>query len=102
MSGDLHSFASGTDKHGFATGAIVMATHPESKCAGEFCCIHNPSEHHMRDWPMHWRGDRALMERVCEHGTGHPDPDDLAFHVANGRTWQANHGCCGCFRGGAA
>lgn len=70
--------------------------HDPAKCAGRPCVIHNPSDHHMRDWPLNWRSDKGLMERMCVHGTGHPDPDDLAFHVENGREWQGVHGCDGC------
>ena len=80
----------------------LLRTHDESLCRDdETCCVHAPSDHHMRDWPMNWRADRGLMERVCpDHGTGHPDPDDIAHKVrvmgeANGRA-EAVHGCCGC------
>jgi hypothetical protein len=81
------------------TGQTV-SVHTEDKCEGEHCCIHNPSDHHMKDWPTLWRDDRKLMERICEHGVGHPDPDDLAFKermfgkkVAE---TEAIHGCDGC------
>lgn len=68
----------------------VIVTHDAAKCAGRHCCIHNPSDHHMRSWTMHWRDDTGVMERLCpEHGVGHPDPDDAAFNVRI-------HGCCGC------
>ena len=53
-----------------------MTHHDETQCAGRHCCIHNPSSHHMRGWPMVWRGDKGVMERTCPHGVGHPDPDD--------------------------
>ena len=33
----------------------------------------------MREWTQDWREDRLVMERVCSHGCGHPDPDHLAF-----------------------
>lgn len=72
--------------------------HPKENCRGEHCVIHSPSDHHMKSWPTHWRGDRGIMERICKHGVGHPDPDDLAFRVANGEDelTGALHGCCGC------
>lgn len=79
-------------------GGAVMRVHPESVCAGESCCIHSPSDHHMREWPMNFRSDIGVMERTCPHGVGHPDPDDLAFHIRNDRAWVAVHGCCGCCR----
>jgi hypothetical protein len=54
------------------------------------CPIHAPSDHSMLAFPTHWRADRAMMERVCPHGVGHPDPDD--------KTDDRAHGCCGCCR----
>lgn len=71
--------------------------HDKEGCKGH-CVIHNPSDHHMKDWPTHWRQDRGLMERLCEHGTGHPDPDDLAFKESIGMNIEVEgiHGCCGC------
>jgi hypothetical protein len=81
---------------GIQTGpAVLVNVHDPSKCAGEFCVMHNPSDHHMRDWPTNWRGDRGLMERMCPHGVGHPDPDALAFHERLGESWQGVHGCDG-------
>lgn len=77
-----------------------LFTHGPEQCAGQICVIHNPSTHHMREWQLHWRDDRKLMERVCEHGIGHPDPDHLAF-VARTKGDEAMriesiHGCDGC------
>ena len=46
------------------TGQFIKV-HTKQDCVGPFCCIHNPSHHHMREWPTHWRTDRYLMERVC-------------------------------------
>lgn len=69
-------------------GQLLHNTHQPGTCMGEYCCIHNPSDHHMREWKMNWRGDRRLMERICEHGVGHPDPDDISTDTV--------HGCDGC------
>lgn len=66
----------------------TVLVHEQEDCAGENCCIHKPSEHHMIDWPQFWRDDRGIMERICKHGIGHPDPDDL--------TKDRVHGCDGC------
>lgn len=52
--------------------------HPDANCEGEWCCMHNPSPHHMWQWPMHIRTS-GIMERTCPHGIGHPDPDSLAY-----------------------
>jgi hypothetical protein len=44
----------------------------------------------MKTWPLHWRYDRGILERICPHGVGHPDPDDKAS-ASDGI-----HGCDGC------
>jgi hypothetical protein len=77
-------------------GGRFLRTHKPDKCKGPTCVIHNPSDHHMREWPLNWRGDRGLMERICEHGVGHPDPDDIAFKVSLGLNSEDVHGCDGC------
>ncbi|AXQ64436.1 hypothetical protein L3Y19_gp067 [Gordonia phage Neville] len=67
------------------------------------CVIHNPTEHHMRLWRLHWRDDRKIFERICPmHGTGHPDPDQFPYWMATGQGSQALHGCCGCCHDGKA
>jgi len=75
----------------------VLRFHPQKQCAGGTCCLHNPSDHHMKEWPLNWRDDRGLMERICEHGVGHPDPDGLAHIVAvhgqKAADVEAVHGC---------
>lgn len=73
-----------------------LKTHDASLCKGEHCCVHNPSDHHMRNWPMNWRDDIGVMERICPHGVGHPDPDDAAHNARNGRGYMTVHGCDGC------
>lgn len=79
--------------------------HEKKDCVGENCVIHNPSKHTMLSFPTHWRGDRQLMERICPHGIGHPDPDDLAFKAIrfggtqvgkNMLHYESIHGCDGC------
>lgn len=78
-----------------ATSIPGLVVHHPSKCEGRHCCIHNPSDHHMKDWPLHWRQDRGIMERTCPHGIGHPDPDDAAHRASKGDT-DSVHGCDGC------
>jgi hypothetical protein len=71
----------------------VWLTHPEGRCLGEVCTIHNRSDHRMRSFPQNWRPDRAIMERICAHGVGHPDPDE--YRIINGED-DGTHGCDGC------
>lgn len=88
-----------TDMMGFQLGKRKLRVHEPTECRGPFCCIHSPSDHHMRNWPLNWRSDSSMMERLCRHGVGHPDPDDLEFRRWN---WPKEmfdggiHGCDGC------
>lgn len=71
---------------------IWLLTHPPYKCKGQVCTIHNRTGHNMRHFPQNYRFDRGIMERMCEHGVGHPDPDDyLCIRYPSERV----HGCCG-------
>lgn len=102
---EIWSFTATGPVFGEVRGATVMVNvHPREVCQADGsrpCVLHNPSDHHMRDWPTLWRADRGLMERLCpDHGTGHPDPDHMWF-VRHSRGpeaayWESIHGCCGC------
>jgi hypothetical protein len=84
-------------------GQGVYKTHGPKLCSGQTCCIHNPSDHHMVDWPMIFNNQRLfLAQRVCEHGVAHSDPDSLRY-FANRQdipdrivTMLAIHECDGC------
>lgn len=75
---------------------VLKNVHDPKLCAGHNCVIHNPSDHHMRDWPLNWRSDTRLMERICEHGVGHPDLDDVEYWASVDQGWKGIHGCDGC------
>jgi len=104
---------------------MTVRTHSPMQCDGHPCVVHNPSDHHMNEWPIVYRIDRAvempaitiegstatavvrgpvfvLAERTCPHGCGHPDPDSLAFARRNGgeefASTESVHGCDGCCR----
>lgn len=88
---------SGTDHAGFNAGQVILENvHDPARCDGQGCVLHHPSDHHMREWPTHWRADTRLMERICPHGVGHPDPDDDAHFERIGQGWKSVHGCDGC------
>lgn len=70
----------------------VLWVHNSGDCLPP-CPIHAPSDHRLKDRPRHWRSDRRIMERICEHGVGHPDPDD--FMISTGSD-PGFHGCDGC------
>lgn len=77
-------------------GRVLVNVHDAASCAGRACVIHSPTEHHMSGFPLHWRDDRGIFERICEHGIGHPDPDQLDYWCESGREHEAVHGCDGC------
>jgi hypothetical protein len=76
----------------------IIYTHPNFACKNQVCTIHNRTTHKMRHLPQHWRVDRSLMERICEHGVGHPDPDEYKIRGESGK-WELVHGCDGCCEG---
>jgi hypothetical protein len=73
-----------------------LTVHSLGDCRGPVCPVHKPTPHHMREWPMIWRGDRRIFERVCEHGIGHPDPDDQEAKLFIQGFMDGVHGCDGC------
>lgn len=79
-------------------GGETIRTHTKDRCAGGPCCIHNPSDHPLRDLPLHWRPTIGLMERICRHGVGHPDPDSLHYETmvygVDYAKARSVHGCC--------
>lgn len=75
----------------------LVRSHDPRDCAGRHCCLHNPSDHPLRDAPLHFRKrDGLLAERICEHGCGHPDPDHLALTHLPHLDINPVHGCDGC------
>lgn len=81
----------------FGQGA-VLNTHSPSDCAGDRgCAIHNrPTSHPLNTAPLNWRSDRGILERICEHGVGHPDKDSALYLESIGREYENVHGCDGC------
>ena len=84
------------DRDGNVVGSLTR-THRVSACAGRGCAIHNhPSDHPLMDAPLNWRDDRGILERICEHGVGHPDHDSALYLSSIGLGIQNIHGCDGC------
>lgn len=82
---------------GCQIGKRNLKVHDKNNCAGEFCCIHNPSDHPLKNAELNWRADRRIMERLCEHGVGHTDPDDLQYRInvlGQDPKYAGSHGCC--------
>jgi hypothetical protein len=62
-----------------------VRVHGSAQCAGSACCIHNPSNHHMKTWPLVFvPGPHSGGYRVCEHQVVHPDPDSQAYLISQG------------------
>lgn len=70
--------------------------HDIFSCKGEWCSIHRPKPGVWDSWPLLWRSDTRIMERVCPHGCGHPAVEQLDHWAATDQMYQAVHGCCGC------
>lgn len=86
----MEKFITGTGQH--------ILVHDKDDCSGN-CPIHNQSDHHMKSWPLHWRDDKGIFERIDPLGVGHPDPDSIKYiekcygiEVANSVSL---HGCDG-------
>lgn len=81
---------------GTAHGASIVLrnVHSALDCAGRECIIHSPKPRDTDDWPLLWRGDRAIFERICPHGTGHPDAAQFEYWHEQDEDWQRIHGCC--------
>lgn len=76
-------------ENNYGNNNVLYNVHSKRDCFMKAKCpIHNKSDHFMRDFKQVFRFDAGFMERECEHGVGHPDPDDT---FAPGI-----HGCDGC------
>lgn len=87
------------ETHQISDTQTLTDVHTAETCTPP-CPIHAPTAHHMRDWQLFWREDRRIFERICLHGQGHPDPDNMA-HILRTRgatehMAESMHGCDGC------
>jgi hypothetical protein len=57
---------------------VTIQVHPGDQCAGEYCVIHNPSDHPYRDLPL-TMNERGVMFRIGEDKLYIVDPDSAAF-----------------------
>ena len=92
----------GMEKYKTGTGLSIIVHSVKPSCMKYGCCIHNPSNHSMKDFPTNWRFDADIMERVCPHGIGHPDPDSVDYvrrkFGKKAASRASVHGCDGCCR----
>lgn len=78
----------------FMSGELI-STHDGEDCILP-CPIHGPTQHHMVTWDLRWNRLLRSVERVCRHGTGHPDPDSL--YGLRQKLEHFRDGCCNCCR----
>ena len=55
--------------------------------------MHHPSRHNMENWPRHLR-ETTLVERLCRHGVGHPDPTAPGSSMSTGLSALVARGEC--------
>lgn len=77
-------------------GVILGSVHSEWKCHGRPCVIHRPTNHRMRKWPLAWRDEPGIFDRVCAHGISHPDPDQFDYWRSEGLMHHGMHSCDSC------
>ncbi len=82
------------------TGRKFYVHKRNALCDEDGCAIHNPTDHVMSDFKQFMREDKSfLIERICPHGIGHPDPDSARFIAKQEGNGSINvHGCDGCCR----
>ena len=84
----------------FARGGRV---HSKAQCkvtrkAGgpKNCVLHRPTIHRLTGSPQILRTS-GLIEDLCIHGVGHPNPDSVAYYRwSTGDDYWGIHGCDGC------
>jgi hypothetical protein len=47
----------------------------------------------MDSWPLHYRADRGIFERICKHSVGHPDLSQVPYWEETDQMYQTVHGC---------
>ena len=62
------------------TDTIVSGIHPKQWCSGR-CVVHRPSNHSMREFPLHFDTKLKAFYRACEHGLLHQDPDERDYWI---------------------
>lgn len=80
---------------GLALGPLSsgVAEHSARHCDTDPACPrHEPTAHHMREWPVYHGQEANLTVRRCPHGALHPDPDDARW----GRAVKHQADCDGC------
>lgn len=74
---------------------LNLYVHPRAWCIDynieQYCPIHRPSDHSLKDAKLIWDGTVGRMLRECSHEAWHFDPDDLR---AKNMCTRECDGCC--------
>jgi hypothetical protein len=94
----VRRFVDGEERLVSEDGDGVLKTHAANDdCFTYGCVVHNPTRDSvMAGFPLNWREDRGIMERICPHGVGHPDFDSANYNIRAGAARLNSHGCDGC------
>lgn len=71
---------------------LVVRVHATRTCHGEFCTIHNPSDHALSIMPQVWDSSRKVMMRKCVHENFHVDVDEPNYESIG--CFYVCDGCC--------
>lgn len=95
---ETHRYFDGIRIHDVEDCSALRGPDKWGRTLGMFCPFDKPSQHPLSDARLNLRDDRyGLMERICRHGVGHPDPDSVDFlERVTGETHWGVHGCDGC------
>lgn len=75
---------------------LLHQVHSYSVCRGRECIIHRPDRRDSDLWPLLWREDRGIFERICPHGVGHPDRAQRDYWLRTEQEHNFIHGCDFC------
>lgn len=79
------------------SGQLMLDVHANSpECQEHGCPIHNPSDRAVAIGTTHYNTERQRMDRVCEHGLAHPDPDSQDWRERHFGDRDDEHDCDGC------
>lgn len=62
-----------------SSGQVLNAFHKSTQCYGEFCPVHNPSDHLYRDLPLFFDPVGFYFYREAGNGATYVDPDDFTL-----------------------
>lgn len=83
-----------------SSGQIIHQFHESTKCLGEHCPVHKPSDHEYRQHPLYFNFDAFVFERFLPDEDGRyrgkviPDPDDYMLNQNGGEVIYRNSARC--------